>query len=51
MFRAGNIVRRAAMEIAAGKLLLVQLDQLAGRKAFGNQSIALGRRSVAVHNR
>ena len=51
MFRAGDVVRRASMEVAAGKLLLIQLDQLSGGEAFCDEAIAFGLRSVAIHDR
>ena len=44
---ARDVVRGAAMQIAARQLLLVQLDQLAGREALRDQPIALGLRPVA----
>src|SRR5206468_2421250 len=36
---ARDVVGRRAMEIAAGQLLLVELDQLAGRQTLANQPI------------
>src|SRR6185437_13734432 len=48
MFGARDVVRRAAMQVAAGERLLIELDQLTGRQAFLDDRLLLGLRSVAV---
>ena len=48
MFGAGDVVRCAPVEVAAGKLLLVQLDQLAGGERFLNQLLLFRVGAVAV---
>ena len=50
MLRAGDVVRRASMQIAARELLLIQLDQLSGGEAFCDETFAFGLRSVAIHH-
>ncbi len=45
---ARDVVRRAAMQVAAWMGLLVQRDQLAGGEAVGDQPIAFAVRSIAV---
>ena len=44
---ARDVVRRAAVQVAAGQLLLVQLDQLTSRHAFADQPVLLALRPVA----
>ena len=41
MLDAGDIVNGGAMEIAAGKLLLVELHEFAGRNSLGAQLFEL----------
>src|SRR4029453_1898906 len=48
MLGARDVVRRAAVQITAWQLVLIQLDQLTGREALSNQLIAFGFRPVAV---
>src|SRR5262249_33287261 len=48
MFGSRDVVRGAAVKIAAGQLALIELDELARREAFADDPVALGLRSVTV---
>src|SRR5436190_6285860 len=48
MFGACDVVRGAAMKVAAGERSLIELDQLTGGKTFLDDGVLLGVRSIAV---
>jgi hypothetical protein len=50
MLRAGDVMRRATMQIAARELLLILRDQLSVGEAFCDETVAFGLRSVAIHD-